>query len=71
VPDVAMMQATDFRNLHDRAHLRPLDWPPIRRILLEREVSSCSVIVREIAGQDAAQVRFTKDEDMIQTLAPD
>jgi hypothetical protein len=31
----------DFRNLHDRAHLRPLDWPPIRRILLEREVSAC------------------------------
>ena len=28
--DVAMMQTADFRNLHDRAHLRPLDWPPIR-----------------------------------------
>jgi Integrase core domain len=35
-----MMKTADFGNLHDRAHLRPLDWPPIRRILLEREVSS-------------------------------
>ena len=37
----------------------------------EREVSAYPVIVREIAGQDAVQVRFTEDEDMIQTLAPD
>ena len=44
--DVAMMQTADFRNLYDRAHLRPLDWPPIRRILLEREVSACPVIVQ-------------------------
>jgi len=56
-----MMQATDFRNLHDRAHIRPLDWPPTRCILLEHEVSA--VIVREIAGQDAVQVAFVQDED--------
>jgi hypothetical protein len=29
------------------------------------------VIVREVAGQDAAQVAFAQDEDVIQTLAPD
>lgn len=44
---------------------------PIRRILLEREVSTCPVTVREIAGQDAAQVGFAQDEDVIQTVAPD
>ena len=69
--DVAMMETADFRNLHDRAHLRPLDWPPIRCILLKREVSACPVMVGEIAGQDAAQVAFAQNEDVIQTFAPD
>ena len=66
-----MMQATDFGNLNDPAELRWLDWPSVGCIFVEREVSSRPVIVRDVAGQDAAQVRFTKDEDMIQTLAKD
>jgi hypothetical protein len=57
-------------------HARPCPPPaarlaPIRCILLEREVSACPVIVREIAGQDAVQVAFAQDEDVIQTFAPD
>ena len=32
-PNVSMMQATDFGNLHDRANLRPLDRPYVWRIL--------------------------------------
>src|SRR5438128_5564117 len=70
-PDMSMMQATDFGNRHDRAHRRPLDRAHVWRILLEREVSSCAVIVREGAGQDAAQVAFAQHEDLVQTLAPD
>jgi hypothetical protein len=66
-----MMQATDFGHRDDRAELRPLDWPSVGCILVEREVSARPVIVGEVAGQGAAQVPFTKDEDMIQTLAPD
>ena len=61
-----MMKTADFGNLHDRAHLRRLDWPPMRRILLEREVSSRPVIVREVARQDTAQVAFAQDEDVIE-----
>jgi hypothetical protein len=61
-----MMQATDFGNLYDLAPVRRLDGPSIRRILLERKVSSCAVEVREVTGQDAAQVPFAKDEDTIQ-----
>jgi len=34
-PDVAMVQATNFGNLHDLPDLGSLDWPPIRRIFLE------------------------------------
>ena len=34
-------------------------------------VSTRPVIVREVASQGAAQVPFAKDDDMIETLAPD
>jgi hypothetical protein len=34
-------------------------------------VSARPVIVRKVAGQGATEVPFTKDEDVIQTLAPD
>jgi len=38
---------------------------------VEREVRASLVIVREVPGQDAAQVSFAEDANMIQTLAPD
>ena len=53
-PDISMMEAPDFGNLHDRADLRSVDRTPVWRILLKREVSSSAVIIREVAGQDAA-----------------
>src|SRR2546427_9686764 len=69
--EVAVMQATAFGNLHDPARLGELDGPEVRRILVEREVRAGLVIVGEVPGQDAAQVSFAKDENMIQALAPD
>ena len=70
-PDVTVMQATDFANRDDPAEFRPLNWPAVGCILVEREVSTRPVVVREVASQGAAQVPFAKDEDVIQTLAPD
>ena len=49
-PDISMMQATNFGNLHDGANLRPLDRPHVGRILLKREVSASAMVVREVAG---------------------
>ena len=49
----------------------PLDWPCVGCIFVEREMGSRPAIVREVAGQEAAQVPFAQDEDMVQTLAPD
>ena len=66
--DVSMMQPTDFGNRHDRAQRRPLDGPPVWRVLVEREVSAGAVIIREVAGQDAAQVPLAEHKDMVQTL---
>ncbi len=70
-PDISMMQATNFGNLHDGANLRPLDRPHVWRILLKREVSASVVIVREVGGQDAAEVPLAENEHVVQTLAPD
>ena len=64
-PDISMMEATDFGNLHDRADLRSVDRAPVWRILVEREVGARAVIVREVTDQDAAHMVFAKDEDVI------
>jgi hypothetical protein len=40
-------------------------------VLVEREVSASLMVVREVADQDAAQVPFTEDENVIQTLPSD
>ena len=66
-----MMQAADFGNRDDRAEIRPLDWPAVGRVLVEREVSARPVIVREVARQGTAQVPFAEDEDVLQALASD
>src|SRR5207247_9579286 len=66
-----MVEATDFANRDDLAEFRPLNSAAVGRILVEREVSTRPVVVREVASQGAAQVPFAKDEYVIQTLVPD
>ena len=66
-----MVQAADFWKLDDLALLGELDGPDVGCVLVEREVRASLVIIREVAGQDAAQVPFAEDENVIQTVAPD
>jgi hypothetical protein len=65
-----MMEATDFAKRHDPARLWPFDQPHVGRVLVGREMSAGAVIVAEIRGQNATQVLFAEDEDMIEALAP-
>jgi hypothetical protein len=65
-----MVQAADFRQLHDPFDLGRLDPPDVRRIIIEREVSAGPVIVREVRGRDASQVALAENNDMVQALAP-
>ena len=69
--DVAMMQATDFRNLHDSARVGEFDWPDIRRILVEREMRARPVIVGEVTDEGAAEMPFAQDQNVVQTLGSD
>ena len=66
-----MVEAADFGNRDDPAEFRPLDWPAVGRVLVERQVRARPVVVREVASQGAAQVLFAEDDDVIQALAPD
>src|SRR5438309_5840799 len=66
-----MVEATELANRDDLAEFRPFNRAAVGRILVEREVSTHPVVVREVASQGAAQVPFAKDEDVIQTLTPD
>jgi hypothetical protein len=66
-----MVQATHFRNLDDHAEFRWFDWPSVGCVFAEREMSARPVMVGEVAGQDAVQVPFAPDRDMVQALAPD
>jgi hypothetical protein len=65
-----MVEATDFANRDDPAEFRPLNWPAVGCILVEREVSARPVVVREVAREGAAQVPLAEDEDVVQTLTP-
>src|SRR5437899_9809477 len=69
--EVAVMQATDFGNLHDPARLGELDGPEVRRILVDREMRASPEIGGEVAGQNAAEGAFAETQNAIQTRAPD
>jgi len=66
-----MVEATDFANRDDPAEFRLLDWSTVGGILAQRKVSARPVVVREVASQDTAQVRFAEDHNVVQTLASD
>jgi hypothetical protein len=69
--DVAMVEATDFANRDDLAEFRLFNRAAVRRVLVEREMRASPVVVGEVAGQDAAQVAFAENQNVIQTLAAD
>jgi hypothetical protein len=69
--DVAMMEPTDFGTLDDRPRGGELGRADVGRILVEREMRASPVIVGEVADEDAAEVPFAQDEDVIQALTSD
>ena len=62
------MQATDFGNRDDHTALRRLDWPSVGGVLVEREVSACAMVVREVRGQNAPQMPLAENDNMVYAL---
>jgi hypothetical protein len=63
-----MVKATNFRERHDATLRWHLDATWRGRVLLEREMSSGPVIVRNIPSDHAPQMRPAEDDDVIETL---
>jgi hypothetical protein len=66
-----VVQTADFWNLHDPAHLGARDRPKVGCVLVEREVGARLMVIGDVLGQDAVQVSFVQNENMVETLAPD
>jgi hypothetical protein len=64
------MQATHFGQLYDLAHGRRLDGPWLRRVLAQRQMSSGLVIVGKVGGQDATEMAFIENDDVVETVSP-
>ena len=56
----------DAGDLADRLHR-----PAVRRIFGQRPVRADPIVVIAVSGEDAVQVRFTEDDQMVETLAAD
>ena len=66
-----MVQAADLWNGDDRAEHGRRDQPSVRRVFRQREMCPRSVVVREVATQDASQSGFIQHDYVIKTLASD
>ena len=66
-----MMQTADLVYSHDGTQLRWLYAPRDRCIPLQREMGTQDVVVVDVVIQDAPQVPFTEDDQVVQAFAPD
>jgi hypothetical protein len=65
---VPMMQASDHGRLHDPALIKALHWSRLRRVLVQGEVCSGTVVVEDLVAQQATQVGVVQHHDVVETL---
>ena len=66
-----VMQAANIRELDDRAAIGRLHWSRVGTIHVQRQVCTPTMVVVEVHGEDAPQVAFVQDNDVIQAVSPD
>jgi hypothetical protein len=64
-----MMQASDHGHLDDSTLVGALHRSRLRCVLLQGKVSPATVVVGEVVSQQATQVRFVQDHDVVEALA--
>src|SRR5664280_170317 len=70
-PHVAMVQATDFRQLNHLSQFRTLDGSRFRGVSFQRQVTAGTMVVLKVTAQDATQVPLIQHDDMVQAFSPD
>src|ERR1700746_1668168 len=68
-PTVLVVQATEDAHWHDPPDPvdRSMDWG----VFVQRQVSPSFVVIRDVAGDDAAEVSLAEHDEMVETLPPD
>jgi hypothetical protein len=66
---VTVMQTAYLRERHDLACAGRLDRSGVRRVLTEREVRACAVVVGEVRLEDRMQVGLAEDDDVVKAVA--
>src|SRR5881397_838567 len=65
------MQAADLGDSDDGTDRRRLNAPRDRSIPLQREMRTRDVVVVDVVLQDAHEVSFAEDDQVVQTFVPD
>src|SRR2546422_6472780 len=65
------MQATDPGDSHDGTERRRLNAPRNRCVPLQAEMWTRDVVVVDVSTEDAPQVPFAEDDQVVQAFAPD
>src|SRR4029453_15755075 len=67
---VAMMESTDPRQRDHPAATGRQHGPRRRRVLVERDMRAVGVVVGHVLAKHSAQVRRTRDDDLVGALSP-
>ncbi len=65
------MKSADLRKRHELATADRLDRASVGRIRVQRQVTSGAMIIVQVGCQDPPKMDFVKDDDMVETFAPD
>ena len=68
-PTILMMKSAEDRPSNELA--KPLDRPPARQILVQRQVRSAFVVIAGVGRSDPAQMALAEDNGMIKALPAD
>ena len=70
-PLVTMMQAADLREGDDISSVDCLHRPPIRGVLIQRQMTARLVVINQVRSQDVPQMCRVQDDNVVQAFAPD
>ncbi len=65
------MKPADLWKRHGLATADRLHRPSVGRIFVQRQVTTGAVIIFQVGYQDPPKMAFVRDDDMIETFAPD
>ena len=68
---VAVVETADFRHHDDGSDGCLSGRSSIRRVLVEAEMRSASVVVEKVRREDAPKMRLVHDDDVVETLPSD